>query len=343
MAKWPISVIIFAIISTLMALPCISYGQVPEPVNIPSELSEQERSALLRQRSDLLSQRNALEQEIKAQQNQCGRVNEKDTATVAFCRDWRAKLGEKYTNYINASNSFKQNIINRMEALIKDIKEHLERDKGAILKLGLRSRAEDFEDWEELTVDAQKHYEEQLQDSLVDLFFSGASDINKGFVKQIGSLNTFSARKLIGKLNKMGIQDEKIWNIIREVGATIGKPEKRKTTLELIEMLKKEGDLITISQTLSDGPSNIEKESEAFITILGWGLTGPLESLLASDVKFTISSLYRFGVYHVSVDNIQQLTNLTEKNLRSLKKLSEQMKNHVTKLKSARQTLNNLK
>ncbi|MBU2621050.1 MAG: hypothetical protein KKD92_01855 [Proteobacteria bacterium] len=337
------SKISLVIIAALIALPCITHGQVPQPVDVPSELSEQELSALLKQRTNLLGQRDRLEQEIQEQKSQCGNVNVEDKEKMAFCSEWRARLGEKYTNYMNASNSFKQKVIDRMEALIGDLKERLERDVRAVRNLGLERRAEDFEEWEKLAVDSREQFNKQATDSIADLFLSGASDINKDFVKRIGSLNTFSAQKLIGKLNKAGIRNQGIWDIIRKIGTTRGKPEKAKATKELIELLKKEGDLIKISQSLKDGHSNIETESEAFVTILSWGLSGPLAGFFASEVKFMFSSVYCAFASNVSEDNIQKLTTLTEKDLKSLKRLSDLMKEHVEKLKSARQTLNNLK
>jgi len=343
MVIWTTSRISLVIIAALIALPCITNGQVPQPVDVPSELSEQERSALHQQRTNMLGQRGMLEQEIQEQRSQCGNVNVEDKEKMAFCSEWRARLGEKYTNYMNASNSFKQSVIGKMEALIVDLKERIERDKMATRKLGIERRAEDFEEWEKLTVDSREQFNKQAVDSITDLFLSGASDINKDFVKRIGSLNTFSAQKLIGTLNKAGIRNQGIWGMIRKIGATQGKPEKAKATKELIELLEKEGDLLMISQSLKEGPSNIETESEAFVTILSWGLSGPLAGFLASDVKFMFSSLYCAYATNVSKDNIQKLTTLTEKDLKSLKRLSDLMKEHVEKLKSARQTLNKLK
>jgi hypothetical protein len=120
MAKWPISLVLFATLSAVSVLPCRSDVKVPGPVPVPSGLSEPERSSLLQKRSELLGQRDALEQEIKEQQDQCGHINVKDTAKVASCEVWRTGLEERYGNYRNALKGFKVDVGKKGEAVETD-------------------------------------------------------------------------------------------------------------------------------------------------------------------------------------------------------------------------------
>jgi hypothetical protein len=105
--KWPMLTICVVLVSIFAVLPDLSYGQIPEPNDVPSGLPVREHFALLQLRSDLLSRRDALEKEIKAQQSFCSHVNAKDTMQVVSCGQWREKLKGLYTDYMKDLKQFK--------------------------------------------------------------------------------------------------------------------------------------------------------------------------------------------------------------------------------------------
>jgi hypothetical protein len=340
MRKWIISISFAAVAVFTIWLPA-TFGQVPLPTDIPKELS-QEYPTLSKQRADLLKQRSALEKEIAEQRSQCSHVNTKDTAQVSYCKEWLARLNEQYNDYVNALAGYKSSAKKDFEPLVKNLEARLERDKDAIRKLGLQKRVEEFEEWENLAIDAREQYEKQVQDSLIDLFFTGALEADKYFIKRIGSLNEYSSRKLIKELYKNGIKNKEVLSAIHRIGAAEGKLAKSEATLKLIEELKKEGDLFKIFDELYKSPLKIETYTEAVTTILGWGLSGPFAGFLKSDVKFMFSSVYCLSATKVSESNIEALTEMTEKDLKLLKELSENMKATMKKLKSAKQVLNDM-
>jgi hypothetical protein len=245
--------------------------------------------------------------------------------------------------YVNLEGVCKVDNADNLEKDILNLKKQIARDEKAIRRLGLESRAEDFKEWEQLADEARNQFEEQALESFIDILFTSASDANNAFITKVGSLNTFSSQKLIGKLNKVKIKNERLWKVIREIGATRGKPERAKAAKELIELIEMEGDLLNISREISDNPGNIKTEAEAAATILSWGLKGPLAGWLSSDVQFMFASLYNNATRWESSYNIERLTTLTEQQLKDLSILSGVLKKHVKELQKAKADLENIR
>lgn len=339
-------IILLAVIFALLSV--VAHAQVQQPVNIPDGLSIEHKEDLNRRRSVLIGQRDILSAKLQSHNQKCSKVRS-DSPEVEECHTNQKLLVAEIQEYNDAVKGFDQTVEKmltvykeQLEAQIHGLRNQIRMDEQAIRNLGFDKRAADFEEWVKLADDARKEFEEQTLDSIAELLLTGSLDANKAFIKNIGSFNSFSTQKLIGRLNSAGIRNQRIWNLIREVGATKGKPEAAKATRELIELIEKEGDLLAIAQNASNDPESIKTKAEAVVTVLSWGLEGPLAGFLQSDVQFMFSSLYNASSRYVSISNIEKLTTLTEEELKSLKKLSDVMKKHIDQLNRAKKELASL-
>lgn len=315
-------------------------AEVPELKPVPLDLPKDVHTALLKQAEELTAELGELARRNGELIKNCAAVDEGSVAAEK-CRREQAALEDGRDHYVAATLRF--NSIVDAEVSINELKTRIARDQEAIRRLGFSSRAEDFQEWEKLADEARGQFEEQALSSITDLLFAGAADANKAVIAGTGRLNTFSSQKLIGRLKEKGISDERVLNVIREIGAAKGKPARAKATKELIELVEKKGDLFNISQQINDNPGDIKTAAEAATTILSWGLQGPLAGVFASDVQFMYASLYNNLTRRMSMENIARLTTLTEQQLKNLSVLTGVLKKHASELQAARENLENLR
>ena len=332
--SWPLSLVM------VWALGTHAWAGVPDLKPIPRDLPKEVRTYLVKQEAELAGELNALAARNNELRKNCAEVDEGSPAAERCSRE-QAALEAGREQYIKAADRF--NSMVDAEVAIHDLKARIARDQEAIRRLGFKSRAEDFEEWERLSDEARKQFEEQALASMADLLFGAASDANKAVITGAGALNTFSSRKLIGRLKQKGISNERLFRSIREVGATKGKPARAKAAKDLIEIVEKEGDLFNIAQEINGNPGDVRTAAEAATTLLSWGLEGPLAGVFASDVQFMYASLYNNAARRVSAENIERLTRMTEQELRDLNDLTLVLKRHVKELQAAREKLAKLR
>ncbi len=95
------------IISLCVAFsPRMALAGFPQPAAVSQEIPASERSGLLNERAALLALGNALKQEIKNQDGQCGHVDLDNRAQVAFCDKWLDRLKDEYAGYSGKVRDF---------------------------------------------------------------------------------------------------------------------------------------------------------------------------------------------------------------------------------------------
>jgi hypothetical protein len=204
----------------------------------------------------------------------------------------------------------------------------IERDQAAIRSLGFSQQASDIEQWMQLSEQARTKFMSTALDMLVANAIEG--------VKAGGSLNPPSANIAISKLRAVGIDSVTLNDAIRRVGSTPGKPPAAKDILFILNSLQKLKDSYEISKTKR---SDLNSILEALSTVLGWVETDSQLGYMATDLQFTTSSVYNNLTRRVSLEQINKLTSLAEKDLQSLKLLSEQLRTDVRKQNAARASL----
>lgn len=199
-------------------------------------------------------------------------------------------------------------------------------DERAIRRLGFQQRAQDVEDWERLSDEAQG----RLMSDVFDVLLASAQ---KG-IKTVGSLSPPMANRAISRLRAAGINSPYLNEAIRRVAVVPGKPPKAQDIHNLLDKVGKTKDAVVLA---SHDANDLESRLEALSTVLGWLQTNPTLALLAADFRFTTSSLYNNATRRLSVGQIEKLTSLNEQDLRALKVLSEQLRNDIQELKEAKQ------
>ena len=335
---------IFLFLLVSLVIACTSgtnaWAGLPELKPIPQGLPKEVRAYLLKQEAQIDGELNALAARNNELRKNCAEVDEGSPAAERCSRE-QAALEAGRERYIKAAERF--NSMVDAEVAIHDLQARIARDQEAIRRLGLKSRAEDFEEWEKLSDEARRDFEEQALASMADLLFGAASDANKAVITGAGALNTFSSRKLISRLQQKGVSNERLFKSIREIGAAKGKPARAKAAKDLIEIVEKEGDLLNIAQEINGNPGDVRTAAEAATVLLSWGLEGPLAGVFASDVQFMYASLYNNAARRVSEDSIERLTTMTERQLRDLNELTRVLKRHVKELHAAREKLEKLR
>jgi hypothetical protein len=210
-------------------------------------------------------------------------------------------------------------------AQISSLQSKIEVDKRAIRSLGFEQRSEDIEDWEKLSGEARAKFMSDTFDMLLASAQVG--------VKTAGTLNPPSANRAISRLRAAGINVQPLNDAIRKLAATPGKTPKAADINDFLDGISKGKDSISLANTGGDSQSRLE----ALSTVLGWFQTSPSIAVLAADLQFTTSSIYNNATRRVSQNQIEQLTRLNETNLKSLKRLSDQLRTDVGALNAAKQ------
>ena len=336
------------IITILIFLPSITYGKAPPPpfpALVPQGLPKQEQSMFLQQRAKLLDERNKLEQEIQSQRSQCEHV-EVGTAQWEFCNKWRSKLGNEYDDYSNSVKNFNQDLIRGTEVLVRDLHDRVKIEVKSLKDLNLEKRAEDlskdFEEWGKLADETKVEWEREILKTLLGLAKQAVEVLaiesmvwgTKAGTKVITSLNPPEANRWITWLKSVGLNDPQLFDAIRQVAYTSGKPEMRPAINYLLDLVGKYTHLVITNETKTDST-----EVLASIT----GLAGWEFRFLTYELDFTALCIYDNISMRIDLAKINRLTKLNEDQLKSLKRSRDLLKDTFDKIKRAEQDLTTLK
>jgi hypothetical protein len=330
-----------------LLLVVLSVRSAPPP-EVPDWLSESTKEGLEKERNRLIERLDQIEK-IGKEYNDAYAGKPDNIREAPEARQMFMQLENDKKSYLADLANFKEHLATavtaektRLLTEIARLKNKVAMDLSAIRHLGFDKRAEDYQEWLELDAAARKQLREQASKSLADLLLTAAQDANKAVIQSIGSLNTFSAQKLIGKLKAANIKDPRVWELVNEIGATNDKPAMRKATLKLLELVEREGDVIGGGSEIVRDPENIPLQGETAATILSWGLEGPLAGWFASETELCISTIYTAAATNVSRKNIERLNSLTDAQLVILKGLNQMVEDHVKALRKLEITLSNL-
>jgi hypothetical protein len=194
----------------------------------------------------------------------------------------------------------------------------IDRDLAAIHSLGFGDRSADIDEWERLSESAREKFMSSTFDMLLQSAISG--------VQSGGSLNPPTANSVISKLRSAGIDVGPLNSALHRLASERGKPAKAKDVSEFLKAIGIAKDNYEIRRSgLNDWPDKLE----AFSSVLGWFETDSRFAMLAADLKFTTYAIYDNAASRVSSTQIDKLTALSEKDLRSMRILSAQLMNDV--------------
>jgi hypothetical protein len=238
-----------------------------------------------------------------------------DTLTKAI-----ANQQQQFNHCINNKGDCSQKSSTKQN--VQTLQVQIKRDQEAIRRLGFGQMVQGIQDWQDLAKDARAGFESDA----LDMLLASAKGANTG----IGSLNPPRANAIVSQLRAAGIDSEPLYQAIRNLAVTPGKAAKARYLNNVINGISNVKNGITLNQNLGKG--DIESQLEVLSAVLGMLETNVELAYLATDLKFTTSSIYNNATRRLASGGIEKLSSLTEKDLQSLKNLSDVLRTHVSQL-----------
>jgi len=281
------------------------------------------REALLRQARELNAEFAAFNKKYDGR--------ELPPAEAAQASAERARFDERQARFVQAADGyFREDITYLDEAITNDL--------AAMRRLKLAKRAEEFEEWERLSTDARADLENQALDALISLGMTGAQRA----ATVVGSQNPWKAREMVARLKRTGVDEPYLLEAIGAVGAAKGKPGMAKAVNQWLEALAKAKDTYSVAKEGAKAREPKEKLNAALAalaTVMAWGVEDPKLSMLVTELQLTTAAAYNNVARRIAADRIEQLTRLTEQELKSLKALDQRLKDHVQRRRQTREAL----
>ena len=216
------------------------------------------------------------------------------------------------------------------EAQVSGAHERVKADEAAIRALGFRARVDAFEDYGRLPGQVKARIERDTISAIADVALQG---IAVG-VTRAGSLNPWTAQRLIGRLKALGFENRALFDAIRIVAKTRGKPAQAKALREVIVLVGRGKDVVE-----HGSPENVEQFANGVAAVLAWGIDNPAISARLAIYKWIAARAYDAAEGVVAVKEVEGLTALTEGDLGRLKDLDAALHADVESLTSARASL----
>jgi hypothetical protein len=219
---------------------------------------------------------------------------------------------------------------------INDLQKQVEKDQQAIRNLRFDKSVAEAEEWEKLSAEAKNKVISATLNAYLENVFAGAQKT----VTKVGSFTPFEAQELIGKLNERGINDPYLWETIRALGRTKGKPTLAREVNDVLERTDKVRQIAFLANSDEEDKT---KTLQGLAMVLEWGTNNPAVGIVAADVEAFAALAYAATELVTGNARIKQLTQLAEQDLNSLKDISALLESHVRELRKAKQELNDCK
>lgn len=309
----------------LPAIPDISASIAPESL----------RAQLESKKLDLLDQRKALHARVDALRDRCRGI-ETDSERDRQCHAEKDSLETEMQSHANAVLAFKQTLTEAVQARIDELHKTIHRDEEAVQKnLGFAKRGEDLETWQGMSASAQTEFEQQTQEALKESSLALAEAGVQVGIKKLGSLSPPVANRWITQLKAVGVTNTDLFDAIRAVAQTSGKPEMAEAVRQLIDRMKMAQDLDEISK----GGENAKWKAAA--TGLSLVIPDPRLNALAQislqDARFLFYSVNNNITRRVALHEVDRITSLNEEQLKVLHdSLFPELDKHVKQLHQAK-------
>jgi hypothetical protein len=304
---------------------------------VPDCLPQTIRVQLLEERSGLVEQFKGYNNKVDEFRGKCSLVHE-GTDRYYRCLSQQNYLQKRQGELVEINYAFKHKVDLAVAAMRAPLQQHIEKlrdqihsDETAIRRLGFQKRAEEFDDWIKLAETAQKEYERETRDALIDLAIDKGLEGLKQGITTIGSLNPPKANKCISQLKALGVGDPYLFGAIRRLALVRGKPARARAINNFLDRVKDAVEAARIEKS--------EGKLDAFTELLGELVTDRQLSLLLIEIKFATAALYNNVAQRVSQHELMRLTALNEQELKALQKLSELLEKDVRQLNNAKQEL----
>ncbi|HSE19548.1 MAG TPA: hypothetical protein VLB46_20970 [Pyrinomonadaceae bacterium] len=214
---------------------------------------------------------------------------------------------------------------------INILRAQVESNQQAIRNLHFEKSVAEAEEWAELSQAARK----ELVEATLNAYFENLLNLTSTIAK-IGSLSPPKANKLISDLRALGIDEPYLFVAIRKLASVRGKPAVAKQVANVIERFRKAKDATRTSG--SDEGMKIER-LQGLVMAVGMATEIPGVEIVIADAEAFAALVYSGAVIKIGDDRVAKITQQTEDDLRSLKRLFELLATHVRELNEAKQQL----
>ena len=232
-----------------------------------------------------------------------------------------------------AAAAERKRLLAREAALDRAIKQ----DVAAISRLGFDRRAKDFEEWVSLSEEAQKDLKREAKEQVLDTVTSLVQD---KMIEGFRDMDRKRIERLIKWLKKNSeVPIDETINVLRQAA----KDSKR------IRMAGQAKAIVDGIYAGVEGAAaeNREQKARFYLTLLCDVGDGAAKmkwcGVLKSEALVTEAAVYNNAARQVSVHEVERLTQMTEKQLKGLKKLNEVVVRHVKERNEVRARLKELR
>ncbi len=326
----------------LVSIAGISAASQPIPslLQVPASFASPMRARLIGKRSVLSHSYDTLKTDVERFEAKCSRVAE-DTTKDTQCKSEDKGLEERRADYISKGNAYNSEIRTALNDRVAALRAVVVRDQQAIRKLGIAKTIGQYDDWIELSSDAERERDEQFKEALhaaAEQVLEAASvhALEHG-LDRVGSLNPPKANRLITQLRKAGVSDPHAEQLLRKIAYTPGKPDKARQAKELIRHLEQMKHLWSLEDLTDTSDSAKWKAGADILGIFIEDKRLRLVGMLTLDeVRAVFYSVNNNIVRQVALSGIESLTRLNELQLQDLKILSGKLESDVERLRQAK-------
>jgi hypothetical protein len=328
----------FFVLIALFISGWIAQATVPPLFDVPDYLPGDVKKDLGDKRAKLEERITSLRQQAADFNAKCGnRELSADDPLTNECLAEKAKLdkaGQQYSRDAEAFNKEVEDAISfqRVPQQITKLKAQITLDETAIRRLGFEKRASEFAEWENFSEDTKNKFEQEVVQILLKLAIdeAGAVTANVGEDK-LTSLTQKDANRWIQVLRDQGVDNQYLFKSLREF-ASAKNSQARVAALKIFAAATTQATQTALATKSSAQDKSLrDKIVEAFVECAGTAHSPQLR-LLAGEVELTSAIVYDSAAQNVSKSCINQMTDMTEDQLKALQKLSKTLQTHVKAL-----------
>lgn len=349
------------LVVAVMLLPGALSAQVQAIADIPDDLPAQVRVPLAQARVSLVQRKEQIKVRVAEQNAKCSAVPEGSPQEQA-CRASKAELQTAIVQYAADVRKFNDDVAAAIatpkpqpvketisatpttcaqranaESAYSDLKQRVQTDQQIIRNFGFEQRADEIQAWADSGEQARKSYQEKAHGILVDVVLDNIVRGLKAGVSAAPAISQESSNLLVNMFKAAGLPNDDAAMQIARNGKTItqeqadilaGRIDKVKDTYDKTEDLK----------DLTNSQERLEL-ARSVAAVAGWRY--PAFTWLAKDLDTVSLAIYSI-TYDKAKYQVNQLTQLTETQLKELNDFTKRLRSDTAQLRDTVEALKSL-
>ena len=328
-----------AALAAILSSATTLLGQVPPVPRVPASLPKVLREKLQKECDGLAQELSALQSKASTFNAKCRDV-ETGSPAAQECTSEQSTLDDDKAQYIKNNSRVRGEIARSvgstetnhhpdkavLESEYCSAQRRVAADQAAIQALGFQSDARQFAEWEGLGEQKRAEFENIALGALFDNSLNAAQDK----IDAAKSLNPYNVNTTIKNLRAAGINSEALFDSLRKIAALKGKPQVAPYIHTFLEGIKAEKEAADAQRDVARDPANAKLR--VLLGALKVAQGNPELGLVVTGAEFGLNLGY---AYYLD-KKIDQLTALTDDQLRRLNSLSTRLKRDVARQNQAK-------